>query len=169
MEFFIKLYNLYTMKSNLIVPIKNFYIWVIKMDNKKLGIIGAIIIIIVIIICAFAFLGGNNPAIKISEEHSTATTTTNNIANDSDGNYQLQINTSGKWRLDLTVDGKYSSDEGVGSKTIDLGNKLNSASVTVNQYENGPTKVYLLKGNQTLQEESSNSQGVETIYFYYQA
>lgn len=138
------------------------------MDNKQLGIIGAIIIIIVIIICAFVFLGGIKTEMSIAESHSS-TTNTNNVTNGSNANYQLLINTTGKWRLDLTVDGKYSSDEGVGSKTMDLGNKLNSASVTVNQYENGPTKVYLMNGNKTLQEKSSNGSGIETIYFYYQA
>ena len=133
------------------------------MDNKQLGIIGAIIIIIVIIICAFAFLGtNNNPTNAVSDSATTNSNTT-------DGNYQLQINTTGKWRLDLTVDGKYSSDEGEGSKTIDLGTKVASASVTVNQYENGPTDVYLLENNKVIDQGSSNSEGIETIYFYYQA
>ena len=139
------------------------------MDNKQLGIIGAIIIIIVIIICAFAFLGGN---------HNTPANTVNNASNDSvttnvnstasAGNYQLQINTTGKWRLDLTVDGKYSSNEGHGSKTIDLGTTLGYASVTVNQ-DGGPTNVYLLKDGKVIDEGSSNSAGKETIYFYYQS
>ena len=139
------------------------------MDNKQLGIIGAIIIIIVIIICAFAFLGGN---------HNTPSNTVNNASNDSvttnvnstasAGNYQLQINTTGKWRLDLTVDGKYSSNEGQGSKTIDLGTTLGYASVTVNQ-DGGPTNVYLLKDGKVIDEGSSNSAGKETIYFYYQS
>ena len=139
------------------------------MDNKQLGIIGAIIIIIVIIICAFAFLGGN---------HNTPANTVNNASNDSvttnvnstasSGNYQLQINTTGKWRLDLTVDGKYSSNEGQGSKTIDLGTTLGYASVTVNQ-DGGPTNVYLLKDGKVIDEGSSNSAGKETIYFYYQS
>ena len=139
------------------------------MDNKQLGIIGAIIIIIVIIICAFAFLGGN---------HNTPANTVNNVSNDSvttnvnstasAGNYQLQINTTGKWRLDLTVDGKYSSNEGQGSKTIDLGTTLGYASVTVNQ-DGGPTNVYLLKDGKVIDEGSSNSAGKETIYFYYQS
>ena len=138
-------------------------------DNKQLGIIGAIIIIIVIIICAFAFLGGN---------HNTPANTVNNASNDSvttnvnstasAGNYQLQINTTGKWRLDLTVDGKYSSNEGQGSKTIDLGTTLGYASVTVNQ-DGGPTNVYLIKDGKVIDEGSSNSAGKETIYFYYQS
>ena len=112
------------------------------MDNKQLGIIGAIIIIIVIIICAFAFLGGN---------HNTPANTVNNASNDSvttnvnstasAGNYQLQINTTGKWRLDLTVDGKYSSNEGQGSKTIDLGTTLGYASVTVNDTDPCPDRI----------------------------
>ena len=138
------------------------------MDNKQLGIIGAIIIIIVIIICAFAFLGNNsNPTDAVSEANASNSTTTN--LSSSDGNYQLQINTTGKWRLDLTVNGNYQSDEGEGSKTIDLGSTLDYASVTVNQYENGPTDVYLLKNGEVIDQGSSNSEGIETIYFYYQA
>ena len=139
------------------------------MDNKQLGIIGAIIIIIVIIICAFAFLGGNNntPANAVNNVSNDSVTT--NVSNaTSDGNYQLQINTTGKWRLDLTVDGKYSSNEGQGSKTIDLGTTLGYASVTVNQ-DGGPTNVYLLKDGKVIDEGSSNSNGKETIYFYYQS
>lgn len=138
------------------------------MDSKKLGIIGAIIIIIVIIVCAFAFLGGSadNPENAVSETNDSNSQTTN-ISGTSDADYKLQINTTGKWRLDLTVNGDYSSDEDEGSKTIDLGNSLDYASVTVNQYENGPTTVYLLKGNEILEEESSNGEGIETIYFYY--
>ena len=118
---------------------------------------------------AFAFLGGN---------HNTPANTVNNASNDSvttnvnstasAGNYQLQINTTGKWRLDLTVDGKYSSNEGQGSKTIDLGTTLGYASVTVNQ-DGGPTNVYLLKDGKVIDEGSSNSAGKETIYFYYQS
>ena len=84
-------------------------------------------------------------------------------------NYTLQINTSGKWRLDLTVNGNYTSDEGVGSKTIELNTTVDSASVTVNQYDNGPTNVTLLKGKEVLKEGKSKGTGMETIYFYYQA
>ena len=150
------------------------------MDNKKLGIIGVIAIIIVIVICAFAFLGGNNNTTKVivvdsSGSNSTGSVNTSNSlgnvnTNNSDSNeYKLLINTSGKWKLDLSFNGKYISDEGVGSKTIDLGNSLNEASVTVNQQENGPTSVYLIKNNQTLEQKSSHSSGIETIYFYYRA
>lgn len=140
------------------------------MDNKQLGIIGVIIIIIVIIICAFAFLGGNsNNSANVVTEANTSNSTTTNVDNStSTGNYQLQINTTGKWRMDLTVDGKYSSDKGTGSKTLDLGDTLGYASVTVNQ-EGGPTNVYLLKDGQIIDQGSSNSDGIETIYFYYQA
>lgn len=140
------------------------------MDNKQLGIIGAIIIIIVIIICAFAFLGGsNNVPANVVTQTNTSNATTTNIDNgtSSDGNYQLQINTTGKWRLDLTVDGKYSSDQGQGSKTFDLGTSIGYASVTVNQ-DGGPTNVYLLKDGKIVDKGSSNSDGKETIYFYYQ-
>lgn len=148
------------------------------MDNKKLGIIGVIAIIIVIVICAFVFLGGNNnPTIIVVDSNGSSSAGCLNTSNstcglntsNSDSNYQLAINTSGKWKLDLTVNGKYISDEGVGSKTIDLGSSLNEASVTVNQYENGPTSVYLLKNNDTIEQKSSHSQGMETIYFYYRS
>ena len=139
------------------------------MDNKQLGIIGAIIIIIVIIICAFAFLGGNhNTPVNTVNNASNDSVTTNVNSTASAGNYQLQINTTGKWRLDLTVDGKYSSNEGQGSKTIDLGTTLGYASVTVNQ-DGGPTNVYLIKDGKVIDEGSSNSAGKETIYFYYQS
>ena len=141
------------------------------MDNKQLGIIGAIVIIIVIIVRAFAFLGGNtnNPTNVANSDNSNTNSTSNSTSGGSDAAYQLQINTTGKWRLDLTVDGKYSSYEGEGSRTIDLGPSLSSASVTVNQYSNGPTDVYLLKNNQTISDGHSKGEGVETIYFYYQA
>jgi len=43
------------------------------------------------------------------------------------------------------------------------------ASVTVNQYGGGATTVTLLKGNETLKDGKSNGDGIETIYFYYQA
>ena len=158
------------MKANLIIPIKNLHVLVIRMDNKQLGIIGAIIIIIVIIICAFAFLGGSNDApANVVTQTNTSNDATTNVDNStsSDGNYQLQINTTGKWRLDLTVDGKYSSDQGQGSKTFDLGTSIGYASVTVNQ-DGGPTSVYLLKDGEIVDEGSSNSDGIETIYFYYQ-
>lgn len=120
------------------------------MENKKLIIIGTILILFAII-----SLG------VISASDSANATQSDD--------YKLQINTTGKWRLDLTVNGNYSSDEGNGSKTIDLGSKLDFASVTVNQYENGPTDVTLLKGNETLEKKSSNGKGIETIYFYYEA
>ena len=149
------------------------------MDNKKLGIIGVIVIIIVIVICAFAFLGGNNNNTKIIVVDSNSSNSTGRVnagnssgninTTNSSSNYQLVINTSGKWRLDLAYNGKYMSDEGVGSKTIDLGNSLNEASVTVNQYENGPTNVYLIKNNEKIEQKSSNGNGIETIYFYYRA
>ena len=120
------------------------------MNYKKFGILGAILLIV----CALMMV----TAVSSSSE------TTN------DGNYTLQINTSGKWRLDLTVDGKYSSDEGVGSKTINLNTtSVDYASVTVNQYENGPTNVTLFNGNKVLKDGKSNGEGVETIYFYYKA
>lgn len=135
------------------------------MDNKNLAIIGVIIIVVVIIICAFAFVGGvvSNVLGSASNQHTTGIDDSG-VA----GDYQLQINTSGKWRLDLTVDGKYSSEEGEGSKTIKLGDSLKSASVTVNQKENGPTNVYLLKDNKVIDKGTSNSEGTETIYFYYE-
>ncbi|MBR6024337.1 MAG: hypothetical protein IK044_05145 [Methanobrevibacter sp.] len=149
------------------------------MDNKKLGIIGAVIVIIVIIICAFVFLGGNNNEPTIIVVDSNANSSASNISgsnstgsintSSSDASYQLLINTTGKWKLDLTVNGKYMADEGVGSKTIDLGNSLKEASVTVNQYENGPTNVYLLKNNEIIEQKSSHGEGIETIYFYYRA
>ena len=146
------------------------------MDNKKLGIIGVIVIIIVIVICAFAFLGGNNNTkiIVVDSSNSTGNVNTGNSSGNinttnSSSNYQLVINTSGKWKLDLAYNGKYMSDEGVGSKTIDLGNSLKEASVTVNQYENGPTNVYLIKNNEKIEQKSSNGNGIETIYFYYRA
>lgn len=128
------------------------------MNNKTIGIIGVIIIVIVIIVCAFAFLGGNN----------TTTPTVVNNDNNTNNSYQLQINTTGKWRLDLTLNGKYSSDEGNGSKTIDLGNDVDYASVTVNQYSGGPTNVYLLKDNEVVDQGNTNSEGIGTVYFYYQ-
>lgn len=86
--------------------------------------------------------------------------------NDTD-DYKLQINTTGNWRLDLTVNDKYSSDTGEGSKTINLGN-VKTASVTLNQYSKGPTQVYLLDSNNDIvsQGETTN-EGSGTIYFYY--
>lgn len=120
------------------------------MNYKKFGILGAILLVV----CALMMV----TAVSSSSE------TTD------DGNYTLQINTSGKWRLDLTVDGKYSSDEGVGSKTIKLNTtSIDYASVTVNQYEKGPTNVTLLNGNKVLKDGKSSGEGVETIYFYYKA
>lgn len=120
------------------------------MNYKKFGILGAMLLIA----CALMMV----TAVSSSSE------TTD------DGNYSLQINTSGKWRLDLTVDGKYTSDEGVGSKTIKLNTtSIDYASVTVNQYEKGPTNVTLLNGNKVLKDGKSNGEGVETIYFYYKA
>ncbi|WP_296789764.1 hypothetical protein [uncultured Methanobrevibacter sp.] len=120
------------------------------MNYKKFGIVGAIIIII----CALTMV--------------TAVSSTD--AATDDGNCTLQINTTAKWRLDLTVDGNYSSAEGVGSKTINLNTTdLKMASVTVNQYGGGTTTVTLLKGNETLKDGKSNGDGIETIYFYYQA
>lgn len=120
------------------------------MNYKKFGILGAMLLML----CAL---------MMVTAVSSTSETT-------DDGNYTLQINTSGKWRLDLTVNGKYSSDEGVGSKTIKLNTtSVDFASVTVNQYENGPTNVTLLNGNKVLKDGKSNGAGMETIYFYYQA
>lgn len=119
------------------------------MNYKKFGIIGAIILMLCAVTMVAAF----------SSEPATT----------DDGNYTLQINTSGKWRLDLTVNGKYSSDEGVGSKTINLNTTVTSASVTVNQYENGPTNVTLYNGSKVLKDGKSYGTGIETIYFYYQA
>lgn len=120
------------------------------MNYKKFGILGAMLLML----CAL---------MMVTAVSSTSETT-------DDGNYTLQINTSGKWRLDLTVNGKYSSDEGVESKTIKLNTtSVDFASVTVNQYENGPTNVTLLNGNKVLKDGKSNGAGMETIYFYYQA
>ena len=119
------------------------------MNCKKFGIVGAILIMI----CALAMV----TAVSSAE------------AATNDDNCTLQINTTAKWRLDLTVDGKYSSDEGVGSKTINLTTTdLKMASVTVNQYGGGATNVTLLKGNKTLEKGKSTGDGIETIYFYYQ-
>ena len=145
------------MKINVVLQLK--FKLVKTMDNKTIAIIGAVVIIAVIIICAFAFSGQNNT--------DTATAAVNDTSTTGD-TYQLQINASGKWRLDLTVDGKYSSDEGDVSKTIELGDSVNSASVTVNQYETGPTEVYLLKNGKVIDEGSADGDGVQTIYFYYQ-
>lgn len=120
------------------------------MNYKNFGIIGAILIMI----CALTMV--------------TAVCSTDAQADD--GNCTLQINTTAKWRLDLTVNGNYSSDEGEGSKTINLNTtNLTMASVTVNQYGGGVTDVTLLKGNETLKEGKSHGDGIETIYFYYQA
>ena len=122
-----------------------------KMDYKKFSVIA----IIFVVICTFSIV-----AVFSSDSAKNA---------GGDDACELQINTSGKWRLDLTVNGKYSSDEGVGSKTIKLNTTVDSASVTVNQYENGPTNVTLLKGDIVLKDGKSKGNGVETIYFYYQA
>ena len=46
---------------------------------------------------------------------------------------------------------------------------IDYASVTVNQYEKGPTNVTLLNGNKVLKDGKSSGEGVETIYFYYKA
>lgn len=103
-----------------------------------------------------------------TEEQTNDSSVININGADTNSTYQLQINTTGKWRLDITVDGNYTGIEEEGSKTINLGDSLSSASVTVNQYTNGPTKVYLLENNKTIEEKSSTGTGVETIYFYYQ-
>lgn len=119
------------------------------MNYKRFGILGAILLII----CALMMV--------------TAVSSTSKATDDS--NYTLQINSSGKWRLDLTVNNKYTSDEGVGSKTIDLNTtNIDYASVTVNQYEKGPTNVSLIKEGKVLEDGKSDGDGAETIYFYYQ-
>ena len=100
----------------------------------------------------------------MGENNSNSNNTKGTSDND---NYKLQINTTGKWRLDLTINGKYSSDESTGQKTIDVGD-VETASVTVNQYEGGSTDVYLLDpNNNVVGEGSTSSEGVGTIYFYY--
>ncbi len=120
------------------------------MNYKKFAI-GSIILLMV---CAFAV---------------TAISSADTADDKNKDNYTLQINTTGKWRLDLTVNGNYTSDEGVGSKTIPLNTTVDFASVTVNQYEKGPTNVTLLKGKEVLKDGKSTKEGIETIYFYYQA
>ncbi|WP_407381041.1 hypothetical protein [Methanobrevibacter sp.] len=119
------------------------------MNKKTLRILGALIILI----CALTAV--------------TAVSSTSDDNNSENANITLQINTTGSWRLDLTVDGNYSSCEAEGSKTIDLNStEIDFASVTINQ-KNGPTDVFLVKGNETLHEEHSKSSGIETIYFFY--
>lgn len=117
------------------------------MDKKKIMFVGALIVLIAV-----------TAGIVTASENAK-----------SDDNYTLEINTTGKWRLDLTVDGKYSSDEGNSAKTIDLGKDVGYASVTVNQYEKAPTNVVLHKGNSTLENKTINGDGSQTIYFYYSA
>ncbi len=116
--------------------------------KKTLKILGTLLILI----CALTAI--------------TAVSSTSNDDNEN-ANITLQINTTGSWRLDLTVDGNYSSCEAEGSKTIDLNStEIEFASVTVNQ-KNGPTDVFLVKGNEILHEEHSKGSGIETIYFFY--
>ncbi|MBE6510924.1 MAG: hypothetical protein E7Z74_06625 [Methanobrevibacter millerae] len=119
------------------------------MNKKTFKILGTLLILV----CALTLI--------------TAVSSTE-TKNDENGNCTLQINTTGSWRLDLVVDGKYSSLETEGSKTIDLNTTdLNFTSVTINQ-KSGPTDVFLVKDNKTLHEEHSKGNGIETIYFYYQ-
>ncbi|SDA45963.1 hypothetical protein [Methanobrevibacter millerae] len=123
------------------------------MDNKKLKILAGLIILI----CA----------LTVVTAVSSAPTATNDDKN-TDENYTLEINTSGKWRLDLVVDGNYSSCEAEGSKIINLNTTdLKYASVTLNQ-KSGPTDVFIKKGNETRHEDHSNGNGIETIYFYFE-
>ena len=116
------------------------------MNKKTLKILG----VLLILVCALTFVTA------------VSSTTTN------DGkNATLQINTTGEWRLDLVVNGNYSSLETQGNKTIDLNTTtLDSVSVTVNQ-KSGPTDVFLIQDNKTVHEEHSKGSGIETIYFYY--
>lgn len=121
--------------------------------NKKLKILACLIIFI----CAFTFVSAV----------SSSPTETNDNSND-DGNYTLQINTSGKWRLDLVVDGNYSSCETEGSKTINLNTtEIKFVSVTLNQ-KSGPTDVFLIKDKDIRHEEHSKGNSIETIYFYFE-
>ena len=118
------------------------------MNKNVLKVLG----ILIILICALTFV--------------TAVSSSSATAKD-DNNATLQINTSGEWRLELVVNGNYSSCETQGNKTINLNTTtLDSVSVTVNQ-KSGPTDVYLIKDNKTLHEEHSKGSGIETIYFYY--
>ncbi len=120
-----------------------------KMNKKTFRILGALLILV----CALTLL--------------TAVSSTE-AKDDGNGNCTLQINTTGSWRLDLVVDGNYSSLEAEGSKTIDLNTtELNFTSITLNQ-KSGPTDVFLVKDKKILHEEHSKGNGIETIYFYYQ-
>lgn len=117
--------------------------------NKTMKILG----VLIILVCALTAI--------------TAVSSTSNDDNNENANITLQINTTGSWRLDLTVDGNYSSCEAEGSKTIDLNStEIEFASVTVNQ-KNGPTDVFLVKDKEILHEEHSKGRGIETIYFFY--
>lgn len=119
------------------------------MNRKTFRILGALLILV----CALSLV--------------TAVSSTD-TKDDANGNCTLQINTTGSWRLDLVVDGNYSSLETEGSKTIDLNTTdLKFASVTVNQ-KSGPTDVFLVKDKKVIHEEHSKGNGIETIYFYYQ-
>lgn len=129
------------------------------MNNKKIGITIALTIIGLLVLGTITFVSADTVNI---EKNGTLTSTENNTS------YQLQINTSAKWRLDLTIDGNYTGIEQEGSKTINLGDSVSTASVTINQYSNGPTKVYLLKDNKVVQEASTKGSGVETITLNYQ-
>lgn len=116
------------------------------MNKKMLKILG----VLIIFVCAFTCVTA------------VSSTTTND-----DGNATLHINSTGEWRLDLVVNGNYSSCEVQGNKIINLNTTtLDSVSVTVNQ-KSGSTDVFLIQDNKTLHEEHSKGSGIETLYFYY--
>ena len=68
---------------------------------------------------------------------------------DDKSDFKIKIESGGTWRLDLIVDGHHSLIEGNGSRTINLG-KIDSASITFNQYRGGPSTISLLDGDDTV-------------------
>ena len=113
--------------------------------NKKV----IVIIIAICIIAAFTI-----PAF-ISENDSSKT--------DDKSDFKIKIESGGTWRLDLIVDG------GNGSRTINLG-KIDSASITFNQYRGGPSTISLLDGDDTvINRGRAPNEGFATVYFYHKA
>lgn len=119
--------------------------------NKKV----IVIIIAICIIAAFTI-----PAF-ISENDSSKT--------DDKSDFKIKIESGGTWRLDLIVDGHHSLIEGNGSRTINL-EKIDSASITFNQYRGGPSTISLLDGDDTvINRGRAPNEGFATVYFYHKA
>lgn len=132
-----------------------------KLKKNKIFLIVLITAIILGVVGVSGCIGDSSVNVTINDNG------TNDNSTDK-GECQIKIETDGKWRLDASLDSNYRSDEGTGDKTVDVGTLSQSASITVNQYSGGPTKVSLIDSDgNVLHEESSAKTGTDTIYFYY--